>query len=85
VALAAQIDPFLTAMDQPAYTMGTLAMQLLLERITGKYTGTQREIVLSPRLRVRRSCGARLRGWEAISLEDAVAGADEPAVTPMGG
>jgi LacI family transcriptional regulator len=55
---AAEIDPFLTALSQPAYTMGTIAMQLLLERIAGSFTGAPRDIVLSPRLLVRRSCGA---------------------------
>jgi LacI family transcriptional regulator len=54
---AAEIDPFLTALSQPAYTMGTLAMQLLLERINGTFRGTPREIILSPQLLVRRSCG----------------------------
>ena len=55
---AAEIDPFLTALSQPAYIMGTIAMQLLLERITRSCKGAPREIVLSPRLLVRRSCGA---------------------------
>jgi LacI family transcriptional regulator len=55
---AAEIDPFLTALAQPAYTMGTLAMQLLLERIGKSFRGAPREIVLSPQLLVRRSCGA---------------------------
>ena len=54
---AAEVDPFLTALAQPAYTMGTLAMQLLLERISGTFRGSPREIVLSSHLLVRRSCG----------------------------
>jgi LacI family transcriptional regulator len=57
---AAEIDPFLTVMAQPAYTMGTLAMQLLVERIDRKYAGASRVLTLSPRLLVRRSCGAGL-------------------------
>jgi LacI family transcriptional regulator len=60
IEVAAEIDPFLTVMAQPAYTMGTLAMQLLLERIGGKYNGPPRQVVLAPRLLVRRSCGAQL-------------------------
>lgn len=59
---AAEIDPFLTVMAQPAYTMGTLAMQLLFDRIDGKYLGSSRVLTLSPRLLVRRSCGAGLAG-----------------------
>jgi LacI family transcriptional regulator len=57
---AAQIDPFLTVMAQPAYTMGTLAMQLLGERMDRTYQGPSRSLTLSPRLLVRRSCGAGL-------------------------
>src|SRR4051812_48237767 len=57
---AAEVDPFLTALAQPAYTMGTLAMQLLLERIGGRFRGGPREIVLSSQLLVRRSCGAEI-------------------------
>ncbi len=57
---AAELDPFLTALAQPAYSMGTIAMQLLLERIGGGFRGEPREVTLSPRLIVRRSCGAAL-------------------------
>lgn len=57
---AAEIDPFLTALAQPAYTMGTIAMQLLLERIGGTFRGEPREVILAPKLLVRRSCGASL-------------------------
>jgi LacI family transcriptional regulator len=60
VEVAAEIDPFLTVMAQPAYTMGTLAMRLLLERIKGTFKGEPREVVLAPRLLVRRSCGSQL-------------------------
>jgi LacI family transcriptional regulator len=58
VEAAADIDPFLTVMSQPAYTMGTLSTQLLLERVNGKFAGPFREIVLTPSLLLRRSCGA---------------------------
>ncbi len=61
VEVAADINPFLTVMAQPAHSMGKLAMGLLLERINGQYTGEPRELVLTPRLKVRASCGARLR------------------------
>ena len=59
---AAEVDPFLTALAQPAYTMGTLAMQLLLERINGTFRDSPREIVLSSHLLVRRSSGAQVDG-----------------------
>lgn len=60
VEIAAEIDPFLTVMAQPAYSMGTLAMNLLLERVERKFQGPPREVVLPPQLIVRRSCGAFL-------------------------
>jgi LacI family transcriptional regulator len=59
---AAEVDPFLTALAQPAYTMGTLAMQLLLERINGTFRDSPREIVLSSHLLVRRSSGPHVDG-----------------------
>ena len=54
---AAEIEPFLTALAQPAYTMGEMAMRFLLDRISGEYAGEGREVVLPPSLLVRRSCG----------------------------
>ncbi|MEQ8964977.1 MAG: LacI family DNA-binding transcriptional regulator [Azospirillaceae bacterium] len=61
IEVAAEIDPFLTVMSQPAYSMGTLAMGFLIERILGKYQGPPRELVVTPRLIQRRSCGASLK------------------------
>ncbi len=58
---AAEIEPFLTALAQPAYTMGEVAMRFLLERISGEYDGEGRAIVLPPSLLVRRSCGSSAR------------------------
>jgi LacI family transcriptional regulator len=55
---AAEIEPFLTALAQPAYTMGEVAMRFLLGRISGEYDGAGREVVLPPALLVRRSCGS---------------------------
>ena len=59
--LAAEIDPFLTVLSQPIESMGRIAMGLLLERINQRYLGEPRDVVLSPKLVVRRSCGATLR------------------------
>ncbi len=73
---AAEIDPFLTVLAQPAYTMGTMAMQLLLERIERSFAGEPREVVLTSRLLVRRSCGAntplptRSAGCVAIAADE---------------
>ncbi len=52
--MAALIDPFLTVVAQPAYKMGELATQLLLERIEG-FSGPAREHILPVELVVRRS------------------------------
>ena len=57
--LAAEIDPFLTALSQPIYTMGRIAMGLLIDRIQHKGGEPVRDVVLSPNLVVRRSCGTK--------------------------
>jgi LacI family transcriptional regulator len=59
IEYASRLYPFLTAMEQPAGTLGTLATQLLLERIEGRESQRPRVVVLSPDFVVRRSCGAR--------------------------
>lgn len=69
---AADIDPFLTVVVQPAYAMGRLAAQLLLERIGGAYAGTPRDVVVSPRLIVRRSAGE-----QTLTARDGVEGESE--------
>lgn len=58
IELAALLDPFLTVMAQPAETFGTLAAQLLIDRIAGRATGRRRRVVLPADLIVRASCGA---------------------------
>ena len=42
----AVLSPFLTVIDQPAETFGSLGAQLLLERISGKAGARSRRIVL---------------------------------------
>ena len=54
----AVLSPFLTVIDQPAETFGSLGAQLLLERIAGKAGPRSRRIVLQTDLVVRISCGA---------------------------
>lgn len=56
---ASIICPFLTVMAQPAESFGTLALQLLLERISGRSL-ERRHVVLSTELIIRESCGAKL-------------------------
>jgi LacI family transcriptional regulator len=52
----AVLSPFLTVVDQPAETFGSLGAQLLFERITGKAGLRSRRIVLQTDLIVRESC-----------------------------
>jgi LacI family transcriptional regulator len=52
----AVLSPFLTVIDQPAETFGTLGAQLLLERVSGKAGPRSRRIVLQTDLFVRESC-----------------------------
>jgi hypothetical protein len=47
-------------MAQPAYQMGTIAMDMLLERMDGQCRGGRREVVLSSQLVIRRSSGKAL-------------------------
>jgi LacI family transcriptional regulator len=55
----AVLSPFLTVVDQPAETFGSLGAQLLLERIAGKAGPRSRRIVLQTDLIVRESCCVR--------------------------
>jgi LacI family transcriptional regulator, galactose operon repressor len=59
IELASRLYPFLTAMEQPAETFGTLGTQLLLDRIDGRGPAHGHVVVLPGRLTIRRSCGAR--------------------------
>jgi len=58
IEYASRLYPFLTAMEQPAETFGTLGAQLLLERIERRGPGRARVVVLPGTFTVRKSCGA---------------------------
>jgi LacI family transcriptional regulator len=58
-----RLYPFLTVMAQPAETFGTLAAQLVLDRIAGRVRERRRVVVLPADLVVRRSSGA---GQESV-------------------
>jgi LacI family transcriptional regulator len=60
IEYASRFHPFLTAMIQPAETFGTVATQLLLDRLAGRVHERRRLVVLPSDLIVRESCGARL-------------------------
>jgi LacI family transcriptional regulator len=55
---ALTIEPFFTAVVQPAYEMGFQAAQLLISRLTGERKADYIEIVLPSKLVIRRSTGA---------------------------
>lgn len=57
----ARVYPFLTVMAQPAETFGTIATQLLLDRLTGRMQDQHRTVVLPSNLVIRESCGSRAR------------------------
>jgi LacI family transcriptional regulator len=61
IEFASRLYPFLTVMEQPAETFGTLGTQLLLERIEGRGPERSRMVVLPARFVLRKSCGASAR------------------------
>jgi LacI family transcriptional regulator len=58
IEYASRLYPFLTVMEQPAETFGTLSTQLLLERIENRAPERPRVVVLPAQFVVRRSSGA---------------------------
>jgi LacI family transcriptional regulator len=54
-----RLYPFLTVMAQPAETYGTVATQLLLDRLGGRVADRRRIVVLPPDFIVRISSGAQ--------------------------
>ncbi len=56
------LHPPLTTVSQPAYPMGTMACQILLQKIDepGRERTPFEELVLKPKLIVRGSCGKRI-------------------------
>lgn len=63
--LAELIDPPLTVVSQPSYTMGTTAAQLLLTRLEqpgNRQPAEWQEIVFQPSLVIRASCGSKQSG-----------------------
>jgi LacI family transcriptional regulator len=54
-----RLYPFLTVMAQPAETYGTIATQLLLDRLSGRIGERRRIVVLPADFIIRRSSGVR--------------------------
>lgn len=57
IEAASMIDPFLTVVAQPAFEIGQIAMEMLLERVSGR-DYPPRRVTLPVNLIVRRSSGA---------------------------
>jgi LacI family transcriptional regulator len=57
--------PALTVVRQPTYTMGSLAGEILFQRLTETKRSEIKEIVLKPELVVRKSCGSDKNRHEA--------------------
>lgn len=55
--MASYIFPFLTVAKQPAYTMGSIATDFLLQRISREKIKEKRYVVLKPEIIIRKSCG----------------------------
>lgn len=62
------LDPPLTAVSQPTYTIGTTAAQLLLQRLLGEGPAKKQTIVLKTELIIRRSCGFTLQRCQNSKL-----------------
>jgi LacI family transcriptional regulator len=56
------VAPFLTFVEQPAYEMGRMATDLLLNRISGELTGGFQKLVLPTQIIERGSTGSRRSG-----------------------
>ncbi|MFN8503245.1 GntR family transcriptional regulator [Kouleothrix sp.] len=54
---AAHLDPPLTTVDHTVGEIGRLAVLLLQDRITGRYDGPARRVIIQPRLVLRGSAG----------------------------
>ena len=65
IEYASRLYPFLTVLQQPAETFGTVATQLLLERIHGRGPARRNVVVLPGEFIVRKSCGASSRAEQA--------------------
>jgi DNA-binding LacI/PurR family transcriptional regulator len=55
IQLASYVEPPLTTIAQPKQEAGSLAVQYLIERIEGKYSGGPRDILLETELVIRSS------------------------------
>jgi len=56
------VDPPLTTVRQPSYSIGTIASQVLLQKMDTRGRKTKHEeIILKPKLIIRESCGEKIK------------------------
>ncbi len=55
VELASILEPPLTTVSTPKYELGKKAVEILLDHLPGKRRNTLREVVVKPKLIVRKS------------------------------
>jgi len=69
---ASLMEPSLTTIGQPSHSMGTMACQVLLQRIrkNERKRLQDEEIVLRPKLIIRKSCGAKI--FDSVSQKTIV-------------
>ncbi len=60
----------LTTIGQKKYEMGSLAVKTLVEKIEGGKAGPSKEIILSPELIIRKTCGYHSKGYQLEGLEN---------------
>lgn len=58
------VSPAVTGMEQPTARLGMLAARMLFDRIESGAPAAAQEIVLQPKLKIRRSCGNRKHIYE---------------------
>lgn len=57
IPFASIYNPSLTTVSQPTFQMGSLAMQMLIDRLSGNASSESREIILKPTITIRESTG----------------------------
>lgn len=65
--ISAQLQPALTTVDTAIQEAGRLALMLLLDRVEGRYGGSQRQLTIRSHLLVRSSCGRALDNTVALA------------------
>ena len=65
-AMCSIVSPAVTGVEQPATRLGMVAARMLFDKIEGEELelAAPQEIILQPKLKIRRSCGNRKHIYE---------------------